>query len=89
MNTTISLAAIASFLFLGLAGAHTDIDLTPAGGSIYYLPDDGDLAGAATGGPNDLNVYEESNGCEGLQTEPVDCLGDEELEPADTIVVGP
>jgi hypothetical protein len=85
MKTAFVLGALA--LFASTAVAHVTVDLTAADGSIYYVPDDGDAVGAATGGPSDLTIYEESNGCEDLQTQPVDCMGDEELEPADTTVL--
>lgn len=85
MKTAFVLGALA--LFASTAVAHVTVDLTAADGSIYYVPDQGDAAGFATHG-DDFHVYEESNGCDGLQEEPVDCLGADGIdEPADSIVL--
>lgn len=35
----------------------------------------------------EAGLWTEANGCEGLQTEPVDCRGDEAVEPADERIV--
>ena len=86
MKTAFTLGALATLLVAGLATAHYDLDLSAAGSGTYYVPDEGDAVGFAAHG-DDFHVYEESNGCAGLQEEPVDCSGDEELEPADTIVL--
>ena len=84
MKTAFVLGALA--LFAGTAVAHITVDLTAADQGIYYVPDEGDALGFAAHG-DDFHVYEESNGCDGLQEEPVDCTGDETPEPADTIVL--
>lgn len=76
MKTAFALGALATLMVAGAAVAHLTVDLTAAGEGIYYLPNPTDS--------RDHGIYEESNGCEGLQEEPVDCRGDEELEPADT-----
>lgn len=76
MKTTIALGALATMLTAGLAAAHLTVDLTAAGQGTYYVPNPADT--------RDHGIYEESNGCNGLQEEPVDCRGDEEPEPADT-----
>lgn len=86
MKNVFALGALATLLFAGLAAAHYTVDLTNAGSSTYYVPDEGDALGFAAHG-DDFHVYEESNGCDGLQEEPVDCTGDEALEPADSIVL--
>lgn len=86
MKTTFVLGALATFFVAGVATAHLTVDLTPAGQGTYYVPDEGDAVGFAAHG-DDFHVYEESNGCPGLQEEPVDCRGDEELEPADSVVL--
>lgn len=80
MKTMFALGALATLLVAGAAVAHITADLTAADQGIYYLPNPADS--------RDHGVYEESNGCDGLQEEPVDCLGDEELEPADSRLDG-
>lgn len=86
MKNVFALGALATLLVAGLATAHYTLDLAAADAGTYYLPDEGDAAGFAAHG-DDFHVYEESNGCAGLQETPVDCRGDEELEPADTTVL--
>ena len=74
MKTAFVLGAL--MLVAGAAVAHVTVDLTAAEQGIYYLPNPADS--------NDHGIWEESNGCDGLQESPVDCRGDDQLEPADT-----
>lgn len=89
MKAASSILTLTTVLLAGVASAHLTVDLSMTNEGSLYVPDHVDILGAATGGESDLRVYQEYNGCPGLQKEPVDCMGDEELEPADDVVVDP
>lgn len=63
----------AALALVGVAAAHTPVDLTPLGDKKYYVEDDADEIAAG-----DFNVWSESNGKDGLQ-ESASCDDESEI----------
>lgn len=75
---TILLVFAALSLLAGPALAHERIPTHEATGiADLYVPDQGDINGFATGAnAHDVTIYQETNGCDGLQTDADDLRDD-------------